>query len=206
MKDEADRKGDRSGGWIYGIFGFLFVGVFRAALAVVLIPLHAVVTLCQPDQTRPQTVTRIITLCVMAAGFGALFYTAQHASTEAQFQPSPTAGPVRQSINDGSVLPLQTANTQSHVPQPSFNCATARTPVEKLICRDADLAVIESGMASEYRRALQQQSADHTAAFRRKHLEWFKQYSRACNTQMSDAERKDCAIRYLTARTRQLQN
>jgi hypothetical protein len=47
MKDDADRKGDRSGGIINGIFGFLFVAVFRASLAVVLIPIQVVVSLTQ---------------------------------------------------------------------------------------------------------------------------------------------------------------
>jgi hypothetical protein len=51
MKDDADRKGDRSGGIVNAIFGFLFVAVFRAALAVVLIPLQAVVSLAQSKPT-----------------------------------------------------------------------------------------------------------------------------------------------------------
>ena len=51
MKDDADRKGDRSGGIINAIFGFLFVAVFRAALAVVLIPIQAVVSLAQSKPT-----------------------------------------------------------------------------------------------------------------------------------------------------------
>jgi hypothetical protein len=52
MKEDADRKGDRSGGIINGIFGFLFVAIFRAALAVVLIPIQAAVSLMQskPDK------------------------------------------------------------------------------------------------------------------------------------------------------------
>jgi hypothetical protein len=51
MKDDADRKGDRSGGIVNAIFAFLFVAVFRAALAVVLIPLQAVVSLAQSKPT-----------------------------------------------------------------------------------------------------------------------------------------------------------
>jgi site-specific recombinase XerD len=47
MKDGADRKGDRGSGWINGIFAFLFVAVFRAALAVVLIPVQAIFSLSQ---------------------------------------------------------------------------------------------------------------------------------------------------------------
>jgi hypothetical protein len=46
MKEDSDRKG-QSGGWISGIFGFLFVAILRAALAFVLIPIQAVVSLSQ---------------------------------------------------------------------------------------------------------------------------------------------------------------
>lgn len=52
MKDETDRKNDRAGGWINGIFMFLFVAVFRAALAVVLIPIQAAVSLAQSKQAN----------------------------------------------------------------------------------------------------------------------------------------------------------
>jgi len=45
-KDDMDRKGDQ-GGWVLGIFGFLFGAVFRAALAAVVIPLHIAVVLTQ---------------------------------------------------------------------------------------------------------------------------------------------------------------
>jgi hypothetical protein len=40
-------KVDRSGGIINAIFGFLFVAVFRAALAVVLTPIQVIVNVCQ---------------------------------------------------------------------------------------------------------------------------------------------------------------
>jgi hypothetical protein len=47
MKEEADRKGE-SHGWVGATFGFLFVAVFRAVAAVVLIPLHCIVALFDP--------------------------------------------------------------------------------------------------------------------------------------------------------------
>ena len=65
IKDDSDRKGER-GGWIHGIFAFIFVGVFRAALAVVLIPLHAIFALCQAKQTTADIVTRVIVLAAFA--------------------------------------------------------------------------------------------------------------------------------------------
>ena len=58
MKDDADRKGDRAGGWMGGILAFVIVGEFRALLAIVLIPLHLVVSLCHPGQSREELVRR----------------------------------------------------------------------------------------------------------------------------------------------------
>ena len=52
MKDEADKGPDGRGNWMGAIFGFLFVAIWRAAAAVVLIPLHCVAALSQPGQTR----------------------------------------------------------------------------------------------------------------------------------------------------------
>lgn len=50
MNDESDRKGER-GGWISAVVGFLMAAVFRLALAVVLIPIQAIVSL---SQAKPQ--------------------------------------------------------------------------------------------------------------------------------------------------------
>jgi hypothetical protein len=47
IKEDADRKDDRAGGWIQGILVFLCVAVFRAVLAVALIPIQAIVSLNQ---------------------------------------------------------------------------------------------------------------------------------------------------------------
>ena len=52
LKDDADKKGDRSGGWINGVVGFMMVAVFRAALAVVLIPVHCVAKLTSDRQEK----------------------------------------------------------------------------------------------------------------------------------------------------------
>jgi hypothetical protein len=54
MKEDADSKGDRSGGWIGGILVFLVTAIFRAALAVVLIPVHIIAVLCQPKPAQSQ--------------------------------------------------------------------------------------------------------------------------------------------------------
>jgi len=96
MKEDSDRKGDRSGGWIGGILVFVFVGICRALLAVVLIPLHNLVALFQPGQTGAAVATRIITLCLILAGLTFGIYEIQHASrlqfqqqAQQQVQPSP---------------------------------------------------------------------------------------------------------------------
>jgi hypothetical protein len=74
MKDQADKKGDRSQGWVNMIFGFLFVGLFRACLAVVLIPVHALVALFQNHQTKTDVVTRVVTIAVMLTAIGVAVY------------------------------------------------------------------------------------------------------------------------------------
>jgi hypothetical protein len=80
MKEDSDRKGDRSGGWVYGIFGFIFVGVFRAALAVVLIPLHTVAALCETGQTKAAVVSRVAILAVVLVLVGTGAYEINNAS------------------------------------------------------------------------------------------------------------------------------
>jgi tetratricopeptide (TPR) repeat protein len=79
MKEDSDSKGDRSGGWINGILVFLFVGICRALMAVVLIPLHTIVALCQTGQKSADVVTRIITLCLIVAGLGIGYYKIHNA-------------------------------------------------------------------------------------------------------------------------------
>jgi hypothetical protein len=81
LKEEADKKPERSGNWIYAIFGFLVVAVFRAAAAVVLIPLHTVVALFQSGQAPTDVATRVITLAIMIAAIGIGVYEIRSAST-----------------------------------------------------------------------------------------------------------------------------
>jgi hypothetical protein len=90
MKEDSDKKGE-SGGWIYAIFGFLFIGMFRAALAVVLIPLHTIVALCQPKQAKSDVVMRVIVLVVFAAVVGICAHEISVAPHQ-QFAPPQAAG------------------------------------------------------------------------------------------------------------------
>lgn len=89
--------------------------------------------------------------------------------------------------------------------KPSFDCNAAKTPTEKLICRDSDLASMEQSMVTVYARALEALPDDQKVGFRRDHLAWFKSYTRACNSISDDPELKSCIIRYLSAHTQELQ-
>ena len=53
MDSEGQKKGESN--WAANILGFLFVAIARAMAAVVLIPLHIILVLCQPKQTQPGT-------------------------------------------------------------------------------------------------------------------------------------------------------
>lgn len=90
------------------------------------------------------------------------------------------------------------------VPRPSFDCTSAKTPTEALVCRDVDLASMDSAMAAAYRSALQQLQGDQAAALRHAQLNWFKQYARACDSAASDIERRECIVRYLGSRIQEL--
>jgi len=92
------------------------------------------------------------------------------------------------------------------VPRPSFDCAKASTPTEKLICNDADLAAMDSAMAAVYQEALQKSPADEKARILHEQSKWFKQYTYACNSMAADRERKKCVVRYLSARTEDLRS
>lgn len=83
---------------------------------------------------------------------------------------------------------------------PSFDCAKAGTPVERLICQDAELSFLDRQMANSYQMVLKGASAERKEIIRRRQAEWFADYSRTCNASPSEAERHDCIDRYLSDR------
>ena len=83
---------------------------------------------------------------------------------------------------------------------PSFDCAKAATPVERLICQDVELSFLGSQMANSYQTALKGASAERKEIIRRRQAEWFADYSRTCNAPLSETQRRDCIDRYLTDR------
>jgi uncharacterized protein YecT (DUF1311 family) len=113
-------------------------------------------------------------------------------------------------IQGGTGFPAQQPQVASALPPsapaatPSFNCAAAKTPVEKLICRDGDLALLERSMADAYRSVLQILPDQQKPTFRREHLDWFKTYARTCNG-LDGAELRACVVRFLSDHTRELQ-
>lgn len=83
---------------------------------------------------------------------------------------------------------------------PSFDCAKAATPVERLICRDVELSFLDSQVANSYRMVLKGASIEHKEMIRRQQAEWFADYGRTCNAPLPKAQRRDCIDRYLTHR------
>ncbi len=69
---------------------------------------------------------------------------------------------------------------------PSFDCAKAATPVERLICKDGELSFLDSQMANSYQMVLKEASAEHKEIIRRQQAEWFADYSRTCNALLSE--------------------
>ena len=92
----------------------------------------------------------------------------------------------------------------NHSAQPSFNCARARTAVERLLCRDSRLAGLEVGMVSAYNQAMSRLSSDGQLALKRDHLSWFKNYSRTCNRSADDDDRANCIANFLSVHTDEL--
>jgi uncharacterized protein len=83
---------------------------------------------------------------------------------------------------------------------PSFDCAKASTPVERLICQDVGLSFLDSQMANSYRTVLKAAAGERREIIRRQQAEWFADYRRTCNAPLSETQRRDCIDRYLTDR------
>jgi len=86
---------------------------------------------------------------------------------------------------------------------PSFNCSLARTTVERLICRDADLADLDRRMAGAYYTALSGNHGVESRRLRQHHLRWFRNYQHTCNglTGQPDSLIHSCVAKYLVDET-----
>ena len=83
---------------------------------------------------------------------------------------------------------------------PSFDCARAGTPAERLICQDFRLSFLDNQLANSYQMVLRDASEERKEIIRRQQAEWLAEYSRACNVAIPEAERRDCIDRYLSDR------
>jgi len=83
---------------------------------------------------------------------------------------------------------------------PSFDCSKAVKPMERMICQDAELSFLDRQMAESYQMVLKGASAERKEIVRRQQVEWFAEYSRACNASLSDEQRRDCIDQHLSDR------
>jgi hypothetical protein len=73
IKAQGDKKGEQHT-WVSALFGFVIVAIFRAAAAVVLIPIHIIVSLCQPAQPREERLQRLAWLAAFLVLVGFSYY------------------------------------------------------------------------------------------------------------------------------------
>jgi len=86
---------------------------------------------------------------------------------------------------------------------PSFDCATARKPVERAICADPELASEDKSMAELFRRALEVLDATNAQALRADQRGWLADHD--IGFRRGDRDLKvemNCATRLLSATIR----
>lgn len=83
--------------------------------------------------------------------------------------------------------PQKTGTTQSSRPPtgPSFDCARATNPVERAICADRGLAILDRDMASLYRRAIANIARTDAPIMAREQREFFANRNR-CSARTAD--------------------
>jgi uncharacterized protein YecT (DUF1311 family) len=188
-------------GWFCGVvFGF----AFRLEAAAFMIPIQAIVGLCQPNKENSEIVSRSVVVGVFAVAAGIGIYAVQQASGPQPVIPRQTSAMVVPSQR-GIQVQRKTKMKKS-VATPSFDCAKASTLVELLICRDGHLASLEAGMATAYNQALNRLPDGGRKALKQEHLAWFRNYSRTCNRAANDNDRATCVANFLSARTTELNN
>jgi uncharacterized protein YecT (DUF1311 family) len=132
---------------------------------------------------------RQVTPTTMIAELDTVFYRVERTATP------PTAG------GAGQQGGAQQGGAQSG-PNPSFNCAQARTPDEQAICGDAALARVDRQLAETFGKLVTATPEAQREALRREQREWVSQRGKQCNvsaeTRMTDAARAQF-VRCLTA-------
>jgi uncharacterized protein YecT (DUF1311 family) len=198
--------------WCAGIILGLAI---RLEFGVMMIPIQAIVGICQPHKTTDQILSRSIAIVVPVAILALLIYQSSRMPSGTMQQSSMVQSPVLQQPSP-PISPTPDSTTASPpagnsmggragLVQPSFNCGKARTKVELLICRDSRLAVLEVEMASAYKQTLSSLPPDGQIMLRKEQLAWLKNYGRTCNQSVNDIERANCVAGFLSNRTRILQ-
>lgn len=128
IDSEAKKKGESN--WMANILGFLFVAIARAMAAVVLIPVHAILALCQPKQAKSDIVPRVIVLAAFALAIGVVGYKLNQDSNLSRSQRLQTVQPETQAqfpIAFSTPQPLPSPQQQQ---QPASEPQPLTSPVQ----------------------------------------------------------------------------
>ena len=94
----------------------------------------------------------------------------------------------------------------------SFNCTKARTSIEKQICSDANLSVLDEELAKVYKKVLQlsihnklskYDGSSNYNFFKQKQKKWLKARNKNCSKYKGN-EQKECLLSYYTSRIEKL--
>ena len=114
---------------------------------------------------------------------------------ESSSKPFQTSVPASQSRQEAATLPKPPDLSVTAPPGPSFDCAKARSMVEKMICSDAELARLDRELGRVYARA--KNAATDSAAFRRHNSEEWHRREATCRD-------RECLLRWYANRYDQL--
>jgi uncharacterized protein len=96
---------------------------------------------------------------------------------------------------------LRRALAAPSVAKPSFDCAKARSPAEKLVCAEPDLARLDATLAEDFRAALAVAKGDgaRAEALRQAQRQWLAERDRTCLTgkDLADAAAASAAVHCL---------
>ena len=115
----------------------------------------------------------------------------------ARNEPAPRTEPARKREAADSGPPVMRQATGMAV-QPSFDCAKARSPAERTICSDPELAQLDRDTGRLHARA--KAAARDPAAFRRENDREWKQRETECR------DNKACLLAWYAHRRQQLQD
>lgn len=110
----------------------------------------------------------------------------------------------------GSVAVLLAATTPAGA-EPSFDCAKASAPVEKLICADQDLGDLDGELAKAYAIKRQSLSAEDAETLKLEQRQWLAQRNKKCgigpkgvDPAQGDAAAISCLIRTYASRANRM--